>query len=378
MARCDRAGSDAAESCSTSEERSPLTPNKAALLRVQKRPSPLRLDSSSGDDAGSADERDGQKVVPSASIWRGDEVLGAAENADVEQYPTVSASGARAVRDAVSNEEAGGHFEDEAQRGESGGNEQWPHPVWWVAYGLKSRSTFDALAALVSPLRAHQVLDDWTGLEVGLFEEAFERFGKDFHAIAEQLPKKTVKDTIAFYYIWKKHGSCAKNRDDGNLSDDFLPEPEPDVSSEMLKLMDRLRKRQLYIQDYLDASRTMYAPQPAYASNHKRQKISEFGLQRVSCFQQGLKGLSPLRVPSVLDSWTPFEIRVFEVAIECYGKDFPRIADVIINKSCGDVIAFYYIWKNDSHYQVVKNRWERKNEARTTKKAPADSKTKAA
>ncbi|GMF09247.1 unnamed protein product [Phytophthora lilii] len=76
-----------------------------------------------------------------------------------------------------------------------------------------------------------------------------------------QLPKKSVKDTIAFYYIWKKHGSCAKNRDDGNLSDDFLPEPEPDVSSETLKLMDRLR--------------------------------------------------------------------IFEVAIECYGKDFPRIAEVV-------------------------------------------------
>lgn len=54
-----------------------------------------------------------------------------------------------------------------------------------------------------------------------------------------------MKDTIAFYYIWKKHGSCAKTRDDGNLSDDFLPEPEPDVSSETLKLMDRLRSKYL-------------------------------------------------------------------------------------------------------------------------------------
>ena len=97
----------------------------------------------------------------------------------------------------------------------------------------------------------------------------------------------------------------------------------------------------------------MYSPQPTYASNHKRQKISTFGLQRVSCFHQGPRGLSSLRVSSVLgkqrysilpclcawnsdtmkwaitDTWTPFEIRVFEVAIECYGKDFPRIADVV-------------------------------------------------
>ncbi|OWZ21220.1 hypothetical protein PHMEG_0004269 [Phytophthora megakarya] len=340
-----------------STERSPLTP-KAALLRGQKRASPLRLDSS-GDEAGSADDRDGQKVVPAASIWRGDDAADAS-NADVKlSNIRWYLRAARAL------------YEMQFQM-------KRPSAILKMkpnSYGLKSRSTFDALAALISPLRGQQILDNWTSLEIGLFEEAYERFGKDFHAIAGQLQKKTVKDTIAFYYIWKKHGSCAKSRDDGNLSDDFLPEPEPGVSSDTLKLMDRLRKRQLYVQDYLDAARAMYAPQPAYASHHKRQKISDFGLQRVSCFQQGLKGLSPLRVPSVLDAWTPLEIRVFEVAIECYGKDFTRIADVIRTKSCGDVVAFYYVWKNDSHYQVVKNRWERKND---TKKTPADTKTKCA
>ncbi|KAL4159968.1 hypothetical protein PRNP1_000540 [Phytophthora ramorum] len=359
MAR--RGYSDVAESRSESqEERSPLTPNKAALLRVQKRPSPLRLDSSSGDDVGSADEQDGHKVAPAASIWRGDQVPDAAD-VDVKM---------NSIRRYLRAARALYEMQFQMKR---------PSAILKMkpnSYGLKSRSTFDALAGLVSPLRAHQVLDDWTGLEVGLFEEAYERFGKDFHAIAEQLPRKSVKNTIAFYYIWKKHGSCAKTRDDGSFSDDFLPEPEPDVSSETLKLMDCLRKRQLYIQDYLDAARAMYSPQPAYASNHKRQKMSEFGLQRVSCFQQGLKGLSPLRVSSVLDLWTPFEIRVFEVAIECYGKNFPLIADVIRSKSCGDVIAFYYIWKSDSHYQVVKNRWESKNDTRTTKKTPAISKSK--
>ncbi|KAI9922747.1 hypothetical protein PsorP6_002688 [Peronosclerospora sorghi] len=120
----------------------------------------------------------------------------------------------------------------------------------------------------------------------------------------------------------------------------------------------------------------MYSPHSAYASNYKRQKLTVFGLQRVSCFQQSLKGVSPLRAPSVLDTWTPFEIRIFEVAIECYGKDFQRIADAIDNKSYGDVIAFYYVWKNDTHYQVVKNRWERKNEARSAKKSLVEGKSK--
>ncbi|CAI5730543.1 unnamed protein product [Hyaloperonospora brassicae] len=238
------------------------------------------------------------------------------------------------------------------------------------SYGLKSRSTFDALAALVSPLRAHQVLDDWTGIEIGLFEEAHERFGKDFYAIAGQIPAKNVKDTVAFYYIWKKHGSCTKTRDGDTLSNDFPRESEPDVSVATLKLMGRLRKRQLCTQDYFDAARAMYSPRPLCASNQKRHKVSAFGLQRIACFQQGLKGVSSLRAPSVLDTWTPFEIRLFEVTIECRGKDFPHIADVI-KKSCKDVVAFYYVWKKDSHYQAVKNRWERKSEASSREVSPS-------
>ncbi|CAH0477795.1 unnamed protein product [Peronospora belbahrii] len=355
----------AVKSRGDSKEVSPLKPNNLALLRVKKRLVPMQLECSSSEDAGGdTDEKDGHKLVQAASIWR--EVEGPdAANADVKMNN---------IRRYFRAARALYEMQFQVKR---------PSAILKMkssSYGLKSRSTFDALAALVSPLRAHQILDDWTGMEVSLFEEAYERFTKDFHAIAEQLPKKTIKDIVAFYYVWKKHGSCAKFRDsdDVNISDDFLPEPEPNVSSETLKLMDRLRKRQGYIQDYLDAARAMYSPQPTYASNHKRQKISTFGLQRVTCFHQGLKGLSPLRVSSVLDTWTPFEIRIFEVAIECYGKDFPRIADVINSKSCGDVVAFYYIWKNDFHYQVVKNRWERKDEARLTKKSSADFNNKCA
>ncbi|KAG7398505.1 hypothetical protein PHYBOEH_010962 [Phytophthora boehmeriae] len=292
MARGSRdADSDADGSQSVSEERSPLTPRKAALLRVQKRSSAL-LDCSSGDDTGSAGGGGDRSVAPASSVWGGNE-LSDPGNADVKMNNI-----RRYLRAARSLYDVQYQMKRPSAILKMKAN----------AYGLKSRPTFDALAALVSPLRSRQVLDDWTGLEIGLFEEAYERFGKDFHAIAEQLPNKTVKDTIAFYYIWKKHGSCSKTRlpeGDGNLSDDFLPEPEPDVSSETLKLMDQLRKRQIYTQDYLDAARAMYSPQPVYSSNHKRQKLPNLGLQRVLCFQQALRGLSPLRVPSVLGKLLP-------------------------------------------------------------------------
>ncbi|KAF1790853.1 hypothetical protein GQ600_16002 [Phytophthora cactorum] len=186
---------DSVESRSESDERSPQTPNN-----------------NSGDDAGSADDRDRQIVVPAASIWRGDKAPDAANadgnvlledsdigaiavctlNSEIKQHAAVPTSGAGAVRDAVPDEAAHSYLEDEAQL------------VW-----TEKPSTFDALAALVSPLRGHQVLgmfvflasllarkaeyevlycvDDWTGHEIGLFEEAYERFGKDFYALAEQV-----------------------------------------------------------------------------------------------------------------------------------------------------------------------------------------------
>ncbi|CEG40039.1 hypothetical protein PHYSODRAFT_310883 [Plasmopara halstedii] len=328
-----------------------------ALHRLQKRTSPVRLISSKGDTANSTDDQE----VSAALVWREREISDAVNDNVIANNMRRYLRATRAL------------YELQFQM-------KRPLAILKMKpnlYALKNLSTFDALPALLSPLRAPQILDDWTGLEIGLFEEAYERFGKDFYAIAALLPQKSLKDTIAFYYIWKKNGSFARSRDDGNLSDVFLPEPEPDISSGTLKLIDCLRKRQNYMQDYLDAARTMYAPQPlTHASNRKRQKLSEFGLQKVGCFQRGLVGLSPLRASFVLDTWTPFEVRVFEVAIECYGKDFSRIAEQIHKKSCGEVIAFYYLWKSDVHYQVVKHRLGKKSEGRATKKTLPDTKSK--
>jgi hypothetical protein len=30
-------------------------------------------------------------------------------------------------------------------------------------------------------------------------------------------------------------------------------------------------------------------------------------------------------------------------------------------KSCREVIAFYYVWKKDPYYKVVKSRWEKRD-----------------
>lgn len=63
---------------------------------------------------------------------------------------------------------------------------------------------------------------------------------------------------------------------------------------------------------------------------------------------------SAVRRPAVVETWSPYEIALFEAAIAEHGKDFHRIAREIRSKSTRDVIAFYYIWKKTSHYR----RWK--------------------
>ena len=63
---------------------------------------------------------------------------------------------------------------------------------------------------------------------------------------------------------------------------------------------------------------------------------------------------SPLRRPSVVEKWSPYEIAVFEGSMALFGKDFLKIHKQIGSKSTKEVIDFYYIWKKTSHYAVWK------------------------
>ena len=63
---------------------------------------------------------------------------------------------------------------------------------------------------------------------------------------------------------------------------------------------------------------------------------------------------SPLRRPSVIETWAPYEVAVFEGAIALHGKDFYEIHKHIGTKSTKEVIDFYYVWKKTSHYNAWK------------------------
>ncbi|XP_033628555.1 metastasis-associated protein MTA3-like isoform X2 [Asterias rubens] len=64
-----------------------------------------------------------------------------------------------------------------------------------------------AVSALVpagGPVICHDQLEEWSASEANLFEEALEKYGKDFNDIRQDfLPWKTLKSIVEYYYMWK-------------------------------------------------------------------------------------------------------------------------------------------------------------------------------
>ncbi|CAH2002870.1 unnamed protein product [Acanthoscelides obtectus] len=72
------------------------------------------------------------------------------------------------------------------------------------------RHNYDLAAALCSlvpssgPVLCRDEMEEWSASEANLFEEALDKYGKDFNDIRQDfLPWKTLKNIIEYYYMWK-------------------------------------------------------------------------------------------------------------------------------------------------------------------------------
>ena len=63
---------------------------------------------------------------------------------------------------------------------------------------------------------------------------------------------------------------------------------------------------------------------------------------------------SPLRRPTVVEKWNPYEIALFEAALALHGKAFHRVRGWVGTKTTKEIVEFYYVWKKTSHGQ----RWK--------------------
>lgn len=67
-----------------------------------------------------------------------------------------------------------------------------------------------ALAYLQSAVRRPTVVEQWSPYDIAIFEAAITTHGKDFFKVQKEIPSKTTKDVIEFYYIWKKTSHYTK------------------------------------------------------------------------------------------------------------------------------------------------------------------------
>lgn len=72
---------------------------------------------------------------------------------------------------------------------------------------------------------------------------------------------------------------------------------------------------------------------------------------------------SPLRHPTVIERWSPYEIASFEAAMTLYGKEFHAVQKVVKTKTTKEIVEFYYIWKKTSHYKRWKEQFEHEVES---------------
>ncbi|KAL9871272.1 metastasis associated 1-like isoform 3-T6 [Glossina fuscipes fuscipes] len=61
-----------------------------------------------------------------------------------------------------------------------------------------------SLVPSTGPVLCRDEIEDWSASEANLFEEALDKYGKDFNDIRQDfLPWKTLKQIIEYYYMWK-------------------------------------------------------------------------------------------------------------------------------------------------------------------------------
>ncbi|XP_022920075.1 metastasis-associated protein MTA3 isoform X2 [Onthophagus taurus] len=72
------------------------------------------------------------------------------------------------------------------------------------AHGYDLARALCSLVPSSGPVLCRDEMEEWSASEANLFEEALDKYGKDFNDIRQDfLPWKTLKNVIEYYYMWK-------------------------------------------------------------------------------------------------------------------------------------------------------------------------------
>jgi len=72
------------------------------------------------------------------------------------------------------------------------------------AHGYDIGAALKSLVPTTGPVLCRDEMEDWSSAEANLFEEAIEKYGKDFNDIKKDfLPWKSMRNIIEYFFMWK-------------------------------------------------------------------------------------------------------------------------------------------------------------------------------
>lgn len=259
--------------------------------------------------------------------------------------------------------------------------------------------------------------DEWTVEDKVLFEQAFSFHGKSFHRIQQMLPDKSISSLVKYYYSWKKTRSRTSlmdrqarklaNRNNRDESEEEMEEAKPieandsdyDPTKEAKKeshaepqtLSSKIglgRRDHQTLQHRHHSQRSkcrppkgMYLTQEDVVavscnSSAANSVLRQLDMELVSLKRQvqnakqlnsGLKqkiedGIDEFRLPECTQKvnarWTTDEQLLAVQGVRKYGKDSQAIADVIGNKTVGQVKNFFVNYRRRFNLDEVLQEWE--------------------
>mmetsp|Transcript_1808 Transcript_1808/g.3476 ORF Transcript_1808/g.3476 Transcript_1808/m.3476 type:complete len:234 (+) Transcript_1808:22-723(+) len=63
---------------------------------------------------------------------------------------------------------------------------------------------------------------------------------------------------------------------------------------------------------------------------------------------------APLRPPRVWETWSPYDIAVFEAGVCANGKLFHKVQKLLPHKTVNEIVTMFYAWKASSRYYMWK------------------------
>eukprot|EP00064_Thunnus_orientalis_P014617 superscaffoldBa00002564_g14664 len=258
--------------------------------------------------------------------------------------------------------------------------------------------------------------DEWTVEDKVLFEQAFSFHGKSFHRIQQMLPDKSISSLVKYYYSWKKTRSRTSlmdrqarklaNRSNQGDSDEEMEEANPIEANDSDYDPNKETKKENQVEPVLPGSKVALGRREHQTLQHRHHQrsrcrppkgmyLTQEDVVAVSCsasaansllrqldmelvslkrqvqnakqMNSGLKhmlesGIEDFKLPEcnqkVNARWTTDEQLLAVQGVRKYGKDFQAIADVIGNKTVGQVKNFFVNYRRRFNLEEVLQEWE--------------------